>query len=173
MSLLLIVVLRVIHVVAASFWLGTVLLNAGFLLPAVRTTGPAGGQVMKQIVQVRRLPLFINAAVVLALLSGAILIWWDSGGFAIAWVRSGVGLGFTVGAVLAIIAALLGQFVNAPTARRFARLAAQAQQAGSPPPAEILAEMQSLQLRLFRATQLAAVLLLLCAAAMAGARYFY
>jgi hypothetical protein len=168
---LLIAVLRVVHVVAASFWLGAALMNAGFLLPAVRASGPAGGQVMKQIVQVRRLPTYLNIAVGLALLSGALLYWWLSGGFASTWLASVHGLGLVAGALLGIVAALVGWFVNAPTAKRFAQLAAQVQAAGRPPSEEELASLQGLQQRLLNATRAGAVLLVLAAAAMAAARY--
>jgi uncharacterized membrane protein len=162
--------LRVVHVLAASFWFGAMLMNAAFLLPAVRATGPAGGQVMKQIVQDRRLPAFLNAAVFATLLTGGVLYWWASGGLDDAWARSGTGIAWSVGGVLTIIAAMLGQFVNAPTARRMGRLAAEAQAAGHAPSDATVAEMQRLQLRLLRATQLAAALLAATAAAMTAAR---
>lgn len=165
--------LRVIHVIAGCFWLGTMLMNAGFLLPAVGAAGPAGGQVMKQVVQVRRLPLFLNAAVLLVLITGGILFWWASGGFNVSWLSSAAGTGWTIGGLLAIAAALLGYFVNAPTARRLGQLAAKAQAAGGPPSETIASEMKQLQLRLLRATQLAAVLLVLATAAMAAARYLW
>jgi uncharacterized membrane protein len=171
MSPLLIAILRAVHVIASSFWLGAMLLNAGFLLPAVRVTGPAGGQVMRQIVQVRRLPAFLNTAVLLTLLTGGVLFWRVSGGLTISWLSSGAGLGWSVGGTLAIIAALLGHFVNAPAARRYGQLAAEAQAAGGPPSGATVAEMQRLQLRLLSATQLAAALLVVAAAAMGAARY--
>lgn len=171
MTTTLIAVLRVAHVVAGAFWFGVMALNAGFLLPATRAAGPAGGQVMKEVVQVRRLPLFINVAVIITLATGAALFWWTSGGFNAAWLASPVSIGWSTGSVLAIAAALLGQFVNAPTARKFGQLAASAQAAGGPPPGATLAEMQRLQLRLLRATRIATVLLGLATAAMAAARY--
>jgi len=164
-----IALLRVLHVVAGAFWLGSVIMVAGFVLPAVRAAGPAGGQVMKLIVQVRRLPFFINTSVVFVLVTGGILIWTMSGGFSGTWLSSGPGIATSFGATLAVATALLGHFVNAPTARRIGKMAAEA--AGGPPSAETAATMQRLQLRLLRATQLAAVLLTLAAAAMAAARY--
>jgi len=163
--------LRVLHVLAGGFWLGVMLLNAGFLLPATQAAGPAGGQVMKQIVQVRRLPAFLNAAVLVNLITGGLLFWWASGGFSLAWLSTGMGIGWTFGASLTIIAALLGQFVNKPTAQRFGQLAAEVQATGNPPSEAIKTEMQQLQLRLLRATQFAAILLVLATSAMAAARY--
>jgi len=171
MTSLVVAALLAIHVVAGSFWLGAALMNAGFLLPAVRATGPAGGQVMKQIVQSRRLPTWFNIAVGLTLVSGAVLLWWLSGGFSSAWLASPHGWGLVIGAVLAVAAALVGWTVNAPTAKRFARLAAAVQAAGRPPSADEAATMQRLQARLLNATRVGALLLALSAAAMAGTRY--
>lgn len=169
MSLSLIALLRVFHIVAGGFWLGVMMLNAGFLLPAVQASGPAGGQVMKQIVQVRKLPLFINIAVLTTLISGGILFWWSSGGLSSAWLSSRFGISLTIGALLVVVVALMGYLINAPTARRFGQLAAQS--ANGAPAAETICEMQRLQKRLLLATRLAAVLLAMSTAAMAAARY--
>ena len=171
MSITLVVILRVVHILAGCFWFGVMLLNAGFLLPATQAAGPAGGQVMRQIVHVRRLPLFLNLAVLLVLVTGAILIWWVSGGFTMSWLSSATGMSLSIGALLTLVAALLGQFVNAPTARRFGQLAAAVQASGNPPDDEVISEMKRLQLRLLRATQIAAILLGVATAAMAVARY--
>ena len=88
MTPLLIIVLRVVHVLAGCFWLGAVLMNAGFLLPATQVTGSAGGQVVRQVFQVRCLPLFVRAAMLIALVTGGILFWWASDGFAVSWLSS-------------------------------------------------------------------------------------
>ncbi len=168
---LVLAVLRSFHVVAGGFWLGAVLYNAAFLLPATRAAGPAGGQVMKEIVQVRRLPRFMNGAVLITLLTGLALFWWASSGFTGAWFTTGVGIGWSLGGGFAIATALLGQLVNAPTARKFGALAASAQAAGGPPAPETLVEMQRLQMRLYRATVLGAVLLVFATSFMAAARY--
>jgi len=126
---------------------------------------------MRHLVQTRRLPLFVNGAVLVTLASGAMLLWWASGGLALSWLQSGIGIRWSTGSGFAVVAALLGQLVNAPTARRLGSLGAAAQASGGPPSESIMAEMQRLQLRLFRATQFAAILLALSAAAMASARY--
>jgi len=171
MSLTLIALLRILHIVSGGFWMGVMILNAGFLLPAVQASGPAGGQVMKQLVQTRRLPLFLNLAVVVTLISGGILFWWVSGSLSSEWLSSRFGLSLTIGGILAIVAALMGYFINAPTARRFGQLAAQS--AGTAPTPDVLSEMGRLQKRLLRATQIAAILLLLAAATMAVGRYLH
>jgi uncharacterized membrane protein len=164
-------VLRLIHIVTGVFWVGTTVFLAGFLLPSMRAIGPAGGSVMEQLAQVRRLPLYMMAATVLAILSGAVLFWLDASAAPGAWNRSGVGQTFGLGGVAALIAAILGMAVNSPTGRRLGALAAAARARGGPPSADELAEMQRLQLRLTKATRWVALLLLVATAAMAVARY--
>ena len=46
--------LRVVHVLAGAFWVGAVTFIAAFLVPAVTALGPVGGQVMEQVIQVRK-----------------------------------------------------------------------------------------------------------------------
>jgi len=173
MTPLLITVLRVVHVLAGCFWLGAVLVNAGFLLPATQVAGPAGGQVVKYVFHDRCLPVFMNAAMLIVLVTGGILFWRASDGLAVTWLSSATGICWTVGSVLAITAAVLGHFVNVPNARRFGRLADAAQSASQPHSATILAEMKRLQQRLLITTRLAAVLLVLATAAMPAARHLW
>ena len=77
--------LRAIHVLSGALWVGAATLNAFFVIPSIMAAGPAGGQVMRVIVQVRRLPVFMNTVMAVTLLSGLALYWWSSSGFSAAW----------------------------------------------------------------------------------------
>jgi uncharacterized membrane protein len=170
-SLATIHLLRVVHVLVGAFWVGAILFMAAFLAPSVRAAGPAGGAVMQQLVQARRLPRWLLTAAFLTIVSGIGLYWVDSSGFQSAWLGSGPGRVFGLGGTLAVLAAILGAAVNFPTARRLTALAARVQGSGRPPAPEETAEMRRLQARLGRATMVAAVLLVLATLAMAVARY--
>jgi uncharacterized membrane protein len=163
--------MRVIHILVGVFWVGTVLFIAAFLGPSVRGAGPAGGGVMQQLVQVRRLPLWLMGAAIVTIVSGLGLYWLDSSGFRSAWLGSGPGRVFGLGGAFAILAMIVGMAVNTPTGRRLEALSARIQGSGRPPAPEEAAEMQRLQIRLARATIAVAVLLVLATAAMAVARY--
>ncbi len=166
-----IIPLRVLHVVSGAFWLGALILAGGFLLPAARATGPAGGQVLKHMVQVRRLPLFMATTVYLSLASGFLLYWRASGGFSPAWISTRYGMGWTVGGLLALSAAVFTESVNSPILRRIGRLSREMDAAGGPPPPEMLVTMKGLQGQLHRAVVIDGTLVALAAAAMASARY--
>lgn len=163
---------RIVHVVVGVVWVGGAVFIAAFLVPSVRAAGPAGGAVMQQVAQVRRLPLWLMAAMLLTVLSGLGLYWIDSAGFrSSAWLGSGPGRVFGLGGAFAVAAGVLGMVVNAPTARRLGAIIARVQATGRPPVPEAAAAIQRLQARLGRAATVAAILLLLATLAMAVARY--
>jgi uncharacterized membrane protein len=166
--------LRLVHILAGTFWVGAIVLLAGFLVPAARAVGPGAGPVMSQLMQQRRLQLWINISMTLAILAGFGLFAIDSkisgGGFA----RSRMGIMLSIGAVLAIVAAGIGGAVGKPTGQKLGAIALrmqEAQRAGGPPPANLVAESQPLQAKLASALTTMSVLLLLSAATMAIARY--
>lgn len=164
-------IFRAIHFVSGVFWVGTTLFLAAFLVPALRASGPAAGPVMEHVVESRRLPLYMMAAALLIIISGGALMWFDAAGSSGAWMRSGPGQTFSLGAALAIVGAVIGGAVNAPAGRRLGAIVAGARARGSAPDAGELVEIQRLQARLARATAWVAVLLVLATIAMAVARY--
>jgi uncharacterized membrane protein len=161
--------LRLTHILAGVFWAGTAILIAGFIEPVARASGPEGGRFMQRLVQVRRLPVYLEITTLLTVLSGIALYWRASGGLQWAWVTTGPGLAFLLGGLAAFVAALLGQFVNAPTAARMALVAGSINADGPSP--SLLTEMGTLQARLRLATRVGATLLALATAGMAIARY--
>jgi uncharacterized membrane protein len=162
---------RFIHVVAGVTWAGALIFIPWFVLPAVRATGPAGGTFMQQIVRVQKLPVYLIILMALTILSGLSLYWLDIVAFGQPWMHTGPGRTFSLGAALAILAALLGMVVNAPTAGKMAALGASIQASGAPPSSAQATELARLQNRLNRAGQGAAVLILLAVACMGVARY--
>jgi uncharacterized membrane protein len=170
----LMLVLRLVHILAGIFWVGATLVLAAFLLPAARTVGPSAGPLISQLMERRKLQLWINAAMTLAILAGLGLFGLDSrmsgGGFG----RSATGITLSIGALLSIAAAGVGGAMGKPTGRKLGVLAQrmqEAQRAGGPPPADLVAEAQPLQAKMARALTIMSVLLVLAATTMAIARY--
>ena len=171
MSLALLIFLRLIHVVLGVFWVGAVAFVAFLLFPTIRESGPAGGAVMQRLMA-RGVNLALMAAAILTVLSGLALYWHDSTGFSsTAWLASGPGRTFGLGAVLAFIGVGVGMGVNSRAARQLGALTASLQGAGRPPTPDETAAIQRLQDRLAKGGVAAAVLLLLATAAMAVAHY--
>ena len=162
---------RFVHVVAGVAWAGALIFIPWFVLPAVRASGSAGGTFMQQIVRVQKLPMHLIGLMALTILSGLSLYWLDITALGAAWMRTGPGRTFSLGGAFAILAALLGLLVNAPTAGKLSALAASIHAAGAPPTPAQGAELGRLQTRLTRAGEGAAALILLAVACMGVARY--
>ena len=164
-------VVRLIHVVVGIAWGGTIVFMATFLLPTLKAVGPAAGPIMGHLVEKKKLPLYMMAGVLLTVLSGLVLYRSDSAGFHSEWMKSGPARTFGAGGVLAIIVAVMGMAINAPTARKLSALGEAVRASGGPPSDAQAAEMHRLQARLAGAMKVAAVLVLATAALMAVARY--
>ena len=163
--------LRVLHIVGAAWWLGSLLFFALILLPTLRAIGPASGQVMQQMVEVRKLPLYMAIIPMITVFAGIALYWNDSAGFRGDWMHSGPGRMFGMGAGFALIVMVIGMAVSAPSGKRLGALGASIRTRGTPPTPEEQAEVQRLQKRLAGAAQISVILLLVAAVAMSVARY--
>ncbi len=163
--------LRVLHVVGAMWWLGSLLFVALILLPSLRALGPASGAVMHQMVDVRKLPLYMAVVPMLTVLAGLALFYHDSAALNGQWMKSGPGHTYSLGAALGIIVAIIGMAVSAPSGKRLSAIGAAVRARGGPPSAEEQAEMAKLQQKMGKAVNISAILLLLAGAAMAVARY--
>lgn len=163
--------LRLLHILAGTFWVGSAITFAGFIYPAVRASGPAGPRVMRQLMYHRKLTLGFSLSAAVTVVTGvAMYAAIGAGGFS-AWVQSPMGTTLGVGAIAALIAAGIGSGVAAPAGRRLQALSARMAMANGAPSAEHLAELARTQTTLGRASVASAVLLTVAAAAMATARY--
>ena len=165
------IVLRLLHVVLGAIWVGAAFVVAFFLFPSIRSSGPAGGAVMRQIAGVRKMPVYLTIIGWVTVLSGLTMYLRDSLGANSAWGRSPAGITYGVGGTLAIVAIMLGTFWNRPTADKMTALGAKLQSAGTPPPADLVSEMTRVQDTFSKASKIVSVLVLGAAAAMSIARY--
>ena len=163
--------LRIVHIVAGVFWVGSAAFLFVFLEPTTRAIGPQAGPVMAHLNQRLKAPTVVLVSAATAILAGAILYWRSSGGLDVDWITSPVGLGFTVGAVAAIVAFVISAWVVRPTVVRMGELGGAVAASGGTPSPEQATLLQSLQrrFRLWGRSMLA--LLALSVVAMASARY--
>ena len=167
----LMIVLRLLHIVLGVFWAGTIFFLVLFLGPTVRTVGPEGAPVMRELIRRRFLDV-MPAVAVLTILTGLILYWRLSGGLAAGWVGSPSGLSLTVGGVASILALLVGLFGVRSATLRAVRLSAAAATASDNQERERMqAEVQRLRLRSAASASWVGVLLLIAVVTMAVARY--
>ena len=170
-SQVLLYALRLIHIIAGIFWVGGIMIVAGFILPSARALGPAGAPMVNQLVQQRRLPLRLLISGWVTVLAGLALYIRAGSLSASTFYASSPGRIYGLGGLLAVIVVLMGTFGNVPTTKRMMALGAQMQASGGSPAPDQAAEMQRLQTRLGRLSNTAVILLILAAACMAIARY--
>ncbi len=163
----LIMTLRIIHILAGVVWVGGTLIMTFFIAPATGATAEAGQKFLAQLMDSMKFGQRMAAAAGLTILAGAALFWIDSDGFTSAWMNSGAGRGFGIGAGLAIIGFVFGILVGR-TSRAMAKLGGQFQ--GKPSPEQIT-QMQVLRKQLTTYSITASTTLILSVIFMATARY--
>ena len=163
-------ILRLVHIVAGTFWAGGAILVALYLLPAVRAAGPGGAAVLRELTVSRRLPEALLAAGLAAIASGALLLWIDSDGFRVAWFARPQGVSYLIGALAALGVVAIGLAVNIPGAKLIGRLTSAAAARGTPLTAAETELLQRTAARVGRGTLAGAALLTITTATMAIAR---
>ena len=162
--------LRLVHVLAGIFWVGTIFLIAGFLLPTARATGREGGRFMQHLMLQRRLPVFLAIAMLLTVLSGFTMYGRLIAATNGAWASTPPAMAYGAGGLSAILGALVGALVGGRAARRMAAIGQSAAQKGGPS-AEEQVEIERLQRRMALGSRLVAGLLAFSAGTMAVGRY--
>lgn len=164
-------ILRLIHILGGTAWVGAALFVTLYLLPAARTVGPAAAPLMREVNEGRKLHLYMSFMSVFTILSGGALAWRDAGSLGFRWFEQGSGLIFGIGAVVAIAASVVGGAIIGPSAKGIAAIGAVLErEKRAPSPAEA-ASQHALQNQMLFGVRLAAVLLVMATAAMASARY--
>ncbi len=164
------IILRLIHIFAGIFWVGTIWYFALFFLPRVKTFGQDTGRIMQTITA----PPFATYMAVLAVLvplSGIVMYWRDSAGFSAAWIGTAPGIALTIAGILGIAAALIGLFESRPATQRMAQLGREIAASSKPPTPAVMQEMQALSAKLERSLYRMAYLFLLAVIGMATFRY--
>lgn len=160
--------LRIIHIVGGIFWVGGTLMMAFFIAPTVDATAEAGQKFIGHLMGNLKFSNRMAAAAGMTILAGFFLYWIDSNGFTSAWVSSGAGRGFGIGAAFALIGFVFGLLVGR-TSKSMAQLGAQFQ---GKPSSEQMSQMQSLGKRQASYANTSGALLIIATVFMAIARYF-
>jgi uncharacterized membrane protein len=165
------VVLRVVHILAGVFWVGSALMTFLFIQPTAREIGPAAGPFMAHLAGKKRLIDWVLRAAGLTILAGVLMYWRVSGGLDTDWIGSAEGLAVTIGALCGIAAFSLGLAVVKPSIMATLAIGREVAASGGTPTPEQGAQLQALQKRGKAVGQVIVPLLIVAVAAMASARY--
>ncbi len=172
MNEIILIILRILHIFAGVFWVGSAIFYFLFVEPIVKDLGPAGPKFMQGLIERKRYPLYMNIASALTVIAGGLLYWNTSGGLQGVWLKTGPGLGFTIGAAVAVVVYLIGFLMIRPRAGRLGQLGKQIGQNGGSPTAEQAAELGQLNHQMRAIERVDVILLTLALLAMATARYW-
>jgi len=167
MNIYLVWLFRIIHIVAGVFWVGGTLIMTFFISPTIGATGEAGQKFVGYLMNNKKFSNRMAAAAGLTILAGVILYWNDSQGFTSAWMDSGAGRGFGIGAGFALIGFIFGLLIGRTT-KAMAELGAQMQ--GKPSPEQVT-QMQAIRKQQATYSNISTAALILAVIFMAIARY--
>ncbi len=167
-------VLRFLHIVAGTLWVGSAFLFVGFIGPSAAEVGPSAGPLLSAAVKKRKVAKVITVLGLTTVIAGWIM--WlrdlDSAGSLSNWLDSRFGLVLTIGALLATGAFFMGYFGVGRNVERMVDLGDAIREGGQPPTEQQMAEMGRLGSLLEKHGKTDLVLLLLAVAAMSTARYW-
>jgi uncharacterized membrane protein len=159
--------LRILHIGAGVYWVGSTLLLAFVINPALKATGGSGQKFIDYLITKKRFGTESAGAGGMAGLAGILLYWQDSQGFTSAWMGSSAGIGFAVGGVLGLIAFIFGILTD----RRLKAMAGLREQIEGAPSDEKTAQLQELEKQKSTYLNICAITLVLSLWIMAVARY--
>lgn len=163
-------VLRLVHILGGIFWVGAMLYNAFFLMPAMVQAGPAAGPVMAGLQQ-RKLFTWLPVVAILTMLAGIRLMMIGAEGFGAAYFETSMGRTYLGGGILAILGFVVGLTVARPAMMRAGELSQAMASADASRQAAMQAELATLRKRGAMASTVVTWMLIAAAAAMAVARY--
>ena len=160
--------LRILHIGAGVFWVGSTLLLAFVITPALKETGESGQKFVDYLIKNKRFGTESAGAGVMAGIAGILLYWHDSQGLTSAWMHSSVGIGFGTGAGLALIAFIFGVLTD----RKLKAMLQLREQIQDMPSDEQMSQLQVLGKQQSTYLYICAAALSLALWVMASARYF-
>lgn len=164
--------MRIIHIFAGVFWVGTSFFMISFVTPAVIATGAEGQKFMQQLAFRTRFSTAMMGVAVLTVLSGLVM-YWQIFEFRLNALSTGYGLMLTLGAIAGLIGFFTGYFLQNRTIRRMKDISSSIATSGGPPSPEQQAEMKSLSETVSRGGQITSVFLALALLGMSVAQYVY
>jgi uncharacterized membrane protein len=162
----LVIVLRLIHVIAGIIWVGSALTMNIFIGPTVYATQESGQQFLRHLMTRTRFTATMTVSAILTIIAGGALI-GRAAGAGSAWISSGPGIGFSIGAAFSLVAFVCGMLVGIDSSR-INRLRGDIQ---GKPSAEQSARLASLSGRLRILGPINVYSLLIASILMAVARY--
>lgn len=166
------IILRLIHIVSVVIWTGGMIYLAVFVIPAAKSLGPDGSKFIQQLSGTNKLPIIMNVAAILSIVTGILLMRKLLGGIGPALFDSTHGTMIIVGGLLALAGFVIGISINMPAARRMSSIGKTIAASGAQPDMRQRQELQRLRGKSFAATNVIAILLFASLILMSIVKYY-
>lgn len=160
-------VLRLVHVVAAIIWGGGAIIMEFFIGRSIAGTGESGQKFAQYLMNTVKMHKFMIVAAFSTAIAGGLLYWHDSNGLSSAWMSSSTGIGFGIGSFFGLIALIFGAIFGASNAK-LAQVGAQIQ---GKPTDEQMSQIQVMQKRIKTVSPIHVYSMLIAMIFMAISRY--
>jgi len=164
-----VILFRLLHIGFGIVWAGSILYITLFVFPAVKKSGQEGTRFWLQLSQTGY-PIFMMLSAIISILSGFLLLWKLSNHFERIWFTTLYAKIMCAGIVTSVIAFLIGIIINRPAAIRISRINAATTKSGTLTDEQML-ELMTLQKKVFSATIIIAVLLVITIISMSIFRW--
>ncbi len=166
------ILLRLAHVVAGAAWVGGAFVMILLVTRTARLRGADGDAFMTTLLTQGKAARYFEIAAITTVLAGGLLYFRASGGFQIDWITSPSGIGFTIGAVAAIVSLVWGGVVVGPAGKRAAAIEAEVAATGGVATAAHSSELDAIRRKLGTFALADLALLGTAVVTMATARYW-
>ena len=166
------ITLRLLHLFGAFMWAGSAIFMDRFLLPAVGASGPAGAKATRALMKQTPFMMALPVSIAVTLIAG-LLMYARHAMSNPTFLGSWTGRIYGLGAVLAILAGVLGGHVNMKRVRAILAIGDAVEAAGGPPTAEQAAQLGALSKQMAVTLRHIVYLLVGALAAMVSARHVY
>ena len=166
------IILRLIHFFAGTFWVGASALLVLVISPAIKKMGPDGVKFMQNLNRMPSFGMFFPILALLTVISGALMYWEVSDGFNADWMELDSSIVLSIGAVAGILAFLHGGGTLGRASGKMNELAKAVEGQGGPPTPEQQAELIETAAYFELHSRISFGLMIVAVAGMASARYF-
>jgi len=160
--------LRFLHIGAGVSWVGSTMVLAMFINPALKATDGTGHKFIDHLITKKKFGTSAEGAGSLTGIAGLLLYWHDTNGLTSAWMSASPGIGFAIGGVFGLIGYVFGIITD----RQLKALALLREQMGESPSSEQTSQLQTLDKKKDTNLMISTGTLVLSLWIMALARYF-
>ena len=166
------IALRLAHVLAGIAWAGGGFVMILLVTRTARRRGDEGEQFMTSLLTEGKAARYFEIAAFTTVLAGGLLYWRASSGLQLGWITSPSGIGFTIGAIAAVVSLAWGATLVGPSGKRAAAIQADVAAAGGQASVGQTNELDAIRRRLNTFAMVDLVLLGIAVVCMATARYW-